>query len=273
MLQLQRYGLRTLEAVVAVLVGVIGASYLAETVLAPPDWGQVAYHSVVPWLADSDSVLLAVGIIGATIMPHVIYLHSSLTQRRVLSGRRHDVAKHVRFSNLDVVVALGLAALVNVSMMYMAAAVFHDGIHDGVADIASAYRTLGPLLGGAAPAVFLISLLASGLSSSMVGTMAGDVIMQGFVGWRIPLWMRRAATMTPTVIVVALGVDTTQALIVSQAILSMVLPIPMLTLISFTGRRSIMGEMASSRLVSCGASIAAAVVLTLNFVLLVQWLQ
>ena len=154
----------------------------------------------------------------------------------------------------------------------MAAAVFHDGIHDGVADMESAYHTLGPLLGGAAPAVFLISLLASGLASSMVGTMAGDVIMQGFVGWRIPLWARRAATMAPTIIVVALGIDTMQALIVSQAILSMVLPIPMLTLIMFAGRRSVMGEMVNKRFVTWISIIAAAVVLTLNFVLLLEWI-
>jgi manganese transport protein len=273
MLQLQRYGFRAVEALVAVLVSIIGASYLAETLLARPDWSEIAYHAVVPWLGDSDSVLLAVGIVGATVMPHVIYLHSSLTQARIVPLRLTDVAKLVRFSNLDVVVALGLAGLVNVAMMYMAAAVFHDGIHDGVADMESAYHTLGPLLGGAASGVFLISLLASGLSSSMVGTMAGDVIMQGFVGWRIPLWARRATTMAPTIVVVALGVDTMQALIVSQAVLSLVLPIPMLALIAFTGRRSIMGEMANRRLVSRIAITAAGAVLTLNLVLLLAWVH
>jgi len=273
MLQLQRYGFRAVEALVAVLVGIIGASYLAETVFSRPDWSQIAYHAVVPWLGDFDSVLLAVGIVGATVMPHVIYLHSSLTQDRIAPLRLTDVAKLVRFSNIDVVVALGLAGLVNVAMMYMAAAVFHDGVHNGVADIESAYRTLGPLLGAVAPVVFLISLLASGLSSSMVGTMAGDVIMQGFVGWRIPLWVRRATTMAPTIVVVALGIDAMRALIVSQAVLSLVLPIPMLALVAFTGRRSVMGEMANRRLVSCIAIIAAAVVLTLNFVLLLEWVH
>src|SRR5229473_509188 len=273
MLQLQRYGFRAVEALVAVLVGIIGASYLAETVFSRPDWSQIAYHAVVPWLGDFDSVLLAVGIVGATVMPHVIYLHSSLTQDRIAPLRLTDVAKLVRFSNIDVVVALGLAGLNNVAMMYMAAAVFHDGVHNGVADIESAYRTLGPLLGAAAPAVFLISLLSSGLSSSMVGTMAGDVIMQGFVGWRIPLWVRRATTMAPTIVVVALGIDAMRALIVSQAVLSLVLPIPMLALVAFTGRRSVMGEMANRRLVSCIAIIAAAVVLTLNFVLLLEWVH
>lgn len=273
MLQLQRYGFRAIEALVVVLVGIIGASYLAETLLTRPDWGQIVYHAVVPWLGGSDSVLLAVGIVGATVMPHVIYLHSSLTQNRIVPRRRGDVAKLIRFSNLDVVVALGLAGLVNIAMMYMAAAVFHDGVHNGVADMESAYHTLGPLLGAAAPAVFLISLLAAGLSSSMVGTMAGDVIMQGFVGWRIPLWVRRATTMAPTIIVVALGVDTVQALIISQAILSLVLPIPMLALVAFTGRRSIMGEMTNRRLVSRIAIAAAGVVLTLNSALLVEWIH
>ncbi len=273
MLQLQRYGFRAVEALVAVLVGIIGASYLAETVFSRPDWSQIAYHAVVPWLGDSDSVLLAVGIVGATVMPHVIYLHSSLTQDRIAPLRLTDVAKLVRFSNIDVVVALGLAGLVNVAMMYMAAAVFHDGVHNGVADMENAYHTLGPLLGGAASSVFLISLLASGLSSSMVGTMAGDIIMQGFVGWRIPLWVRRATTMAPTIVVVALGVDTMQALIVSQAVLSLVLPIPMLALVAFTGRHSIMGEMANRRLVSRIAITAAAAVLTLNMVLLLEWVH
>jgi manganese transport protein len=273
MLLSQRCGFRTVETLVTVLVAIIGASYLAETLLARPDWTEVAYHAVVPWLGDSDSVLLAVGIVGATVMPHVIYLHSSLTQDRIVPRRLGDVAKLVRFSNIDVVVALTLAGLVNIAMMYMAAAVFHDGVHNGVADMESAYHTLGPLLGRAASGVFLISLLASGLSSSMVGTMAGDVIMQGFVGWRVPLWVRRAATMAPTMVVVALGINTMQALIVSQAILSLVLPIPMLALISFTGRRSIMGEMENRRLLSRIAIAAAGVVLLLNVVLLLQWVH
>jgi manganese transport protein len=216
-------------------------------------------------------VLLAVGIIGATVMPHVIYLHSSLTQNRIAPLRLGDVAKLVRFSNLDVVIALGVAGLVNIAMMYMAAAVLHDGVHNGVADMESAYHTLGPLLGRAASSVFLISLLASGLSSSMVGTMAGDVIMQGFVGWRIPLWVRRAVTMAPTIVVVALGVNTMQALIMSQAILSLVLPIPMLSLVAFTSRRSIMGEMVNGRLASWVAIAAAGAVLALNVVLLLEY--
>jgi manganese transport protein len=273
MLQLQRYGFRAVEALVAVLVSIIGASYLAETLLARPDWSEIAYHAVVPWLGDSDSVLLAVGIVGATVMPHVIYLHSSLTQARIVPLRLTDAAKLVRFSNLDVAVALGLAGLVNVAMMYMAAAVFHDGVHNGLADMESAYHTLGPLLGRAASGVFLISLLASGLSSSMVGTMAGDVIMQGFVGWRIPLWVRRVTTMAPTIVVVALGIDTMQALIVSQAVLSLVLPIPMLALVAFTGKRSIMGKMANRPLVSRIAVAAAGAVLTLNVVLLLEWVH
>lgn len=270
MLQLQRYGFRAIEALIAALVVIIGASYLAETVLAGPDWGQIAYHAAVPWLGDSDSILLAVGIVGATVMPHVIYLHSGLTQNRIVPLRLGDVAKLVRFSNVDVVAALGLAGLVNIAMMCMAAAVFHDGVHNGMADMEGAYHTLGPLLGRAASGVFLVSLLASGLSSSMVGTMAGDVIMQGFVGWRVPLGVRRAVTMMPTIIVVVVGVNTMLALVVSQAILSLVLPIPMLALVAFTSRRSIMGEMVNSRLISRIAIAASAAVLTLNVVLILE---
>jgi manganese transport protein len=267
-LQLQSGGSRTMEVLIAAFIGVIGFSYLAETILAPPDWAQVAYHSVVPWLGDSDSVLLAAGIVGATVMPHAIYLHGSLTQRRRAPGKANDAARQVGYSNIDIAVALGLAGLINVAMMYMAAAVFHDGARNGVADIETAYWTLGPLLGHAAADIFLLALLASGLSSSIVGTMAGQVVMQGFVGWRIPLWLRRIVTMTPAVAVVALGINATETLVVSQVILSLVLPVPMLTLIAFTNRARIMGAMANSRPVAIAATVAATAILGLNALLL-----
>jgi manganese transport protein len=270
-LLLQRHGFWTLEALIAALVGIMGLSYLAETILARPDWRQIAYHSFVPSLGGSDSVLLAAGIVGATVMPHVIYLHGSLTQGRRAPGRAGDMARQVRSSNLGVAVALGLAGLINLAMMYMAAAVFHDGTHDGVGDIETAYRTLGPLLGDAAAGIFLVSLLASGLSSSIVGTMAGQVVMQGFVGWRVPLWLRRIVTMAPAVVIAALGVDATETLVISQVVLSLVLPVPMLTLIAFTNRASIMGAMANSRPVAIAATVAAIAILGLNTLLLFEW--
>ena len=202
-LTLQRGGFRPIELLIGGLVGVIGASYLVELLIAPPDWSAVAFHSVVPHLDDGEAVLLAVGIVGATVMPHAIYLHSGLTQDRVLPRTDGERRRLLRFSNREVVLALGLAGLVNMAMVAMAASVFHDGVHDDVAEIGTAYRTLIPILGSGAAGVFLVSLLASGLSSSAVGTMAGQVIMQGFVGFRIPLWLRRLVTMVPSFAVVA----------------------------------------------------------------------
>ncbi|HZV80491.1 MAG TPA: Nramp family divalent metal transporter [Candidatus Binatus sp.] len=271
-LSLQAAGFRRIETIIAALVGVIAACYIVETILARPDWGQIAYHSVVPWIGQG-AVLLVVGIIGATVMPHVIYLHSSLTQDRVVPANRAEAGVVVRYSNVDVLIALGIAGLVNMAMMYMSAAVFHFGGHAEVASIESAYKILTPLLGQAAAAVFLISLMASGISSSVVGTMAGQVIMQGFVGFAVPLWVRRVVTMIPTIIVVALGVNATQALIVSQVVLSLVLPLPLILLLRFTNRKTVMGDMVNKPIVRGFAGIAATVIIALNLVLLWQTLH
>jgi manganese transport protein len=268
-LTLQR-GFRPIELLIGGLVGVIGASYLIELLIAPPDWSAVMFHSVVPRLDDGEAVLLAVGIIGATVMPHAIYLHSGLTQDRVLPRTDGERRRLLRFSNREVVLALGLAGLVNMAMVAMAASVFHDGVHDEVAEIGTAYRTLIPILGSGAAGVFLVSLLASGLSSSAVGTMAGQVIMQGFVGFRIPLWLRRLVTMVPSFVVVALGIDATQALILSQVALSLILPVPMIALLILTRRRDVMGSYANSRLTMAAATAAAAIVLALNLLLVLQ---
>ena len=191
MLLLQGGGFRPIELVISVFIGAIGLCYLIELLIAPPDWGAFAFHSVVPLLAGPDSVTLAVGIIGATVMPHAIYLHSSLTQGRMPAANDADRRRILGYSNREVLLALGVAGLVNMAMLAMAARVFHEG-HADVATIETAYHTLVPLLGIGAGAVFMVSLLASGFSSSVVGTMAGQVIMQDFVGFRIPLWLRRA---------------------------------------------------------------------------------
>jgi manganese transport protein len=244
-------------------------SYLIETFFARPDWGSVLQGSTTPWLGDSGAVLLAVGVIGATVMPHAIYVHSGLTQDRVLPERPGDKRKILRYSNIDVLVALSLAGLINLAMMYMAAATFHPH-HSDVADISTAYQTLTPLLGGAAAGVFLISLLASGLSSSAVGTMAGQVIMQGFVGFSIPLWVRRVVTMAPTIVVIAMGVNATMALVISQVVLSMVLPLPVIALVIFTRRRSIMGDLVNWRVTSIAAIVCSVLILCLNVLLLLQ---
>jgi manganese transport protein len=269
MLLLQGRGFRPIEMLIAAFIGVIAVCYLIELFVAPPAWGAFAYHAVVPGLAGPESVMLAVGIIGATVMPHAIYLHSSLTQGRMPARNDAERRRILGYSNREVLVALGIAGLVNMAMMAMAATVFHEG-HAEVAAIETAYHTLVPLLGFGAAAVFMTSLLASGLSSSVVGTMAGQTIMQDFVRFRIPLSVRRLATMIPAVIVVAMGVDSTHALVLSQVVLSLVLPVPMIALLVLSGRRDVMGSFANRRLTQVVAIVAAVVVVALNLLLLLQ---
>ncbi len=268
LLALHRYGFRTMETLIGSLVGVIAVCYIVETLLSKPDWHAVLYHSVVPWLGGPSSILLAVGIVGATVMPHAIYLHSALTQDRIVPNNPDEVRRIVRFSYADVIIALTIAGLVNLAMMYMAAAVFHTTGHAAVADIATAYRTLEPLLGNFAGLIFLISLMASGISSSVVGTMAGQVIMQSFVGFTVPLWVRRVVTMLPAVAVAALGLNVTQTLVVSQVALSFVLPVPLIALLYLTSHRATMGAMVNARWVTGLAAAATVAILTLNAVLI-----
>jgi len=270
LLGLQKHGFRPLELVIGGLVGVIGAAYLIELVIAPPDWRQVAVHSVVPQLGGGDALLLAVGIVGATVMPHAIFLHSALTQDRIVPRNETERRKLIRFSHREVAVALGFAGLVNLAMVAMAAAVFHDGTHDGIAEIGTAYHTLVPLLGGGAAAAFLAALIASGLSSSTVGTLAGQVVMQGFVGFRIPVGWRRLATMVPSFAVVAVGVDATRGLVLSQVVLSFALPVPMVALLLLMRRRDVMGAYANTRAVTALATTCATAILALNLVLVLD---
>ncbi|WP_175907268.1 Nramp family divalent metal transporter [Burkholderia seminalis] len=262
-------GFRPMEIVIGALVGVIGLCYLVEMFIAPVAWQQVFRHAVVPSMPDHEALVIAVGIVGATVMPHATYLHSGLTQDRTAgcdaSGRR----RLVRFSNREVVVALSIAGLVNMAMIVMASSAFHLG-HSDVAEIDTAYRTLTPLLGATAATIFLVSLISSGISSSVAGTMAGQLIMLGFVDFRIPLWLRRLVTMAPAFVVVALGVNATQALIVSQVVLSFALPIPMIALVWFTRRRDIMGEFANGRTTHIAAVAATGVIVALNAALLLQ---
>lgn len=269
-LMLERFGFRPLERFITGLVIMIGVCYLAETIVSRPNFSQIAIHSVVPWLGSSQAVMLAVGVIGATVMPHAIYLHSGLTQNRIKPANDHEKIRINSFSTKETIIALALAGLINMSMMYMAAAAFHGTGHTGIADIQSAYQTLTPLLGSASAAVFLVSLLASGFSSSAVGTMAGQVIMQGFVGFTVPLWLRRIITMIPTVIVVMMGLNATTTLVVSQVILSIVLPLPIFTLIYFTKQKSLMGVLVNRRMTTYVASAIAVVVFILNAVLILD---
>jgi len=267
-LALHRFGFRTMEALIGSLVGVIAICYVVETLLSRPQWNEILHHSLVPWLGGSSSLLLAVGIVGATVMPHAIYLHSALTQERVVTDSSERRARIVRFAYADVIVALTIAGVVNLAMMYMSAAVFHATGHSNVADIATAYRTLTPLLGNLAAVVFLISLLASGISSSVVGTMAGQVIMQSFVGFTVPLWVRRVITMLPALIVVALGANVTQTLVLSQVVLSFVLPVPVIALVWLGSRRATMGPLVNGPWTTALAAAAAVVIIALNGVLL-----
>ncbi len=260
-------GFRPMELVIGALVGVIGLCYLAEMLIAPVDWGAALAGTAAPRLADAAALTISVGIVGATVMPHAIYLHSSLTQSRVPIRTEADRARVIRYSNIEVVCALSIAGLINMAMVMMAASAFHRGQTE-VAQIETAYHTLTPLLGGAAAGMFLASLIASGVSSSVVGTMAGQTIMQGFLHRRIPIWLRRLVTMIPAFAVVALGVNSTDALVASQVILSIALPVPMIALIVFVGRRDLMGAHVTGPVLRTLAIIGAAGVLSLNFVLL-----
>ncbi|MGK9250286.1 Nramp family divalent metal transporter [Paenibacillus humicus] len=269
-LAMERFGFRPMERFIAAFLFAIGICYVIEMFISKPDVSKFAYHSVVPWIGNSESVLLAVGIIGATVMPHAVYLHSNLTKNRIVPRNEQEALKISRYSTKEVIIAMTLAGLINMAMMTMAATAFYQTGNFQVGNIETAYLTLTPLLGSAAAGVFLVSLLASGISSSVVGTMAGQVIMQGFVGFTIPLWLRRAITMLPAIIIVALGVDPTRTLVISQVVLSLVLPMPILALIHFTRRKDIMGVLANKPLVSNTAILCAAIVLFLNIILIYQ---
>jgi manganese transport protein len=269
LLQFERKGFRPLELVIAALVGVIGLSYLAELLIAPVHWPSVFLHTFKPSIPDSNALTISVGIIGATVMPHVLFLHSGLTQNRVTPRNELERSRLLKFSNIEVVLALGVAGLINMAMVIMASSAFHQG-HSDIASIETAWHTLTPLLGGAAAGLFLAALIASGISSSVVGTMAGQMIMQGFVGFRIPVGVRRLVTMVPAFAVVAWGVDATRALVLSQVVLSVALPVPMVALLWFTSRRDLMGVYRNSRLTNVAAVVGTLAVLALNGVLLVQ---
>ena len=269
LLTCQQLGFRPLELVIGAIVGLICVCYLLEMFIAPIDWSVALFHAVTPQLADGEALLLAVGIIGATVMPHAIYLHSGLTQARVPVRNDDDRRLVLRYSNREVVIALSMAGLVNMAMVMMASSAFHAG-HPEVAEIETAYHTLTPLLGAAAAGIFLVSLIASGVSASTVGTLAGQMIMQGFVRFRIPLWLRRLVTMLPAFAVIALGAQPTRALVISQEVLSIALPLPMIALIIFTNKAEVMGAFVNGRATRIIAICATALVLTLNAVLIYE---
>src|SRR4030043_2066678 len=269
-LGLERYGFRPLEAVITAFVGVISVSYLIEIILVKPVWGDVLYHAVVPQFEGPESVLLAAGILGATVMPHVIFLHSSLTQKRIVVRSPAKLRKLFKFEVVDVLIAMGLAGLINAAMLMMAASTFYREGMTSVATIQDGTRPLGPLLGKASSVFFAISLLASGLSSSSVGTMAGQVIMQGFLHWEVKVWIRRLVTMVPAIIVILVGLDPTRTLIISQVVLSFGLPFAVIPLVMFTSRRKLMKTLVNTKITPLFAVIVTVLIVSLNIYLLVQ---
>jgi manganese transport protein len=266
-LALQRYGFRRLEAVVAGMVGVIVVAFAFEVVLARPDPGGIASHLFVPRFDGSESVLIAAGILGATVMPHVVYLHSALTQNRIPGRDEAEKRKIQRFERIDVIIAMTIAGLVNMSMLAIAAAVFF-GL--GIDSIEDAYSSFEAELGSGAAILFGIALLASGFSSSSIGTMSGQVVMQGFIQRQIPLFLRRAITLAPALIVLAIGVDPSRALVISQVVLSFGIPFALVPLVIFTSRRDLMGSLVNTRLTNVAAWAIAAVIISLNLFLLYQ---
>ena len=269
-LGLERFGFRPVEAVITALVGVVAFCYLIETVLDRPEWKTVLFHAVVPRFSGTESVLLAVGILGATVMPHAIFLHSALTQGRIVVKEPAQQRRLFLYEVVDVFVAMGLASIINAAMLIMAAATFYRQGLTSIGTLEEAHRTLEPLLGRAAGWVFAISLLASGLSSSAVGTMAGQVIMQGFLQRHIPIWIRRLTTIIPSLVVIAIGFDPTRTLVISQVVLSFGLPFAVIPLVYFTSRSNLMGILVNRQATTAAAWCIAALIVGLNLYLIYQ---
>jgi manganese transport protein len=269
-LGLHRFGFRPFEAVIAAIVGVIGVCYLAELYYAKPSAATVARHAFVPQFAGSESVLLAVGILGATVMPHVIYLHSALMQGRVLPETPEQAKRLYRFTRIDVVIAMSIAGAINVAMLVMAASTFFKSGLLHVESLEGAHRTLSPIVGGASSTLFALALLASGLSSSTVGTLAGQVVMQGFIQRRIPVFVRRFVTMLPALIVIGIGLDPSRTLVISQVVLSFGIPFALVPLVLFTSKRQVMGTLVNHRATTAAATVIASLISALNVFLLYQ---
>jgi manganese transport protein len=266
-LALQSKGYRRFETMIAGLLGVILLGFLYETFAIGADASGVA-RGFIPGFAGTDSILLATGILGATVMPHVIYLHSALTQDRIPARDAGERKRLLRFQRLDVTIAMGIAGLVNMSMLVVAAHLFHKSGLTGVDSIEGAHAGFRNLVGPGAALAFAVALLASGFASSSVGTYAGQVVMQGFIARTIPLMVRRLVTMTPALIVLAIGLDPTRSLVLSQVVLSFGIPFALVPLIMLTRRRDVMGELVNRRLTTVVGAIVAAMIIALNLFLL-----
>ena len=272
-LALQAHGFRRFEVVIAAFVGVIVVAFGLQVFLADPSPSGIVHGLFVPGFEGKESVLLAVGILGATVMPHVIYLHSALTQKRIVGATPEARKRIFRFELIDVVIAMGLAGLINMSMLITAAAVFNTrGLSAVGDDLSKVYDALGIYLGSGASAMFGLALLASGLSSSSVGTLAGQVVMQGFVRRQIPVTLRRAITMVPAFVIIALGIDPYRSLVISQVVLSFGIPFALVPLVLFCRNRSLMGNLVNRPLTTALAVVVATVIIGLNLFLLQQTL-
>jgi manganese transport protein len=269
LLGLQTRGYRRFEIVIAGMLGVILLGFLVDTLLVPHDAGGIA-GGFIPGFAGTDSLLLATGILGATVMPHVIYLHSALTQRRIPANDDADRRRILSFQRVDVLMAMGVAGIINMSMLVIAASLFHGSGLTGVDTIDGAHAAFGDLVGPGAALAFALALLASGFAASSVGTYAGQVVMQGFINRTIPLILRRAVTMAPALIVLGVGLDPSRSLVISQVVLSFGIPFALVPLVLLTRRRDVMGALVNRRLTTAIASIIAALIIALNAFLLVQ---
>ena len=270
-LELQRHGFRRFELAITGLLGIIFLGFLYETLKIGPSASGSLRGTFIPHFAGGSSLYLAVGIVGATVMPHAIYLHSALTQGRTPAHNDGERARILRFERLDVIIALGLAGVINLSMLAVAAKLFHTPALSGLSTIPQAHAELGRLVGGTAALAFAVALLASGASSSSVGTYAGQVVMAGFVNLRIPLMLRRAVTMIPALVVLAIGVSPTNALVLSQVVLSFGIPFALIPLVLLTRRRDVMGVQVNSRLMSAAAIAISALIAGLNVYLLASY--
>ncbi len=270
-LALQARGYRSFELAIAGFLGIVLLGFLYDVTHVNVDGGALA-RGLIPHLQGSGSLLLAVGILGATVMPHVVYLHSALTAARYSAPDAAERRKLLRYQRLDVVLAMGLAGLINAAMLVVAAGLFHATGRTGVDTIEGAHAGIGALLGGGAALAFAVALLASGLSSSSVGTFAGQVVMQGFLDRRIPLFVRRAVTMAPSLVVLGLGLDPSVTLVISQVVLSFGIPFALVPMILITRRADVMRELVNRRATTALASMVAAVIIALNVFLLYETL-
>ena len=269
LLGLQTRGYRRFEIVIAGMLGVILVGFVVDTLLIEHDAAGIA-GGFIPGFAGTDSLLLATGILGATVMPHVIYLHSALTQRRIATRTDDEKRRLLRFQRVDVGIAMGVAGVINMSMLVIAASLFHESGMADVDTIEGAHAGFGDLVGPGAALAFALALLASGFAASSVGTYAGQVVMQGFINRTIPLAVRRLVTMAPALVVLAVGLDPSRSLVLSQVVLSFGIPFALVPLVMLTRRRDVMGALVNRRATTAVASIVAAMIIALNAFLLVQ---